>query len=82
MQDAVGLTVCVREVPDVPQPLQDQLPPEDGSGAKATDAPEATVALAVCTPLMTAVIVVAVQVPPLELVLELELEEPAGPYEQ
>jgi hypothetical protein len=31
---------------------------------------------------MTAVTVVAVQVPPLELVLELELEEPAGPYEQ
>jgi hypothetical protein len=81
VQEAVGLTVCVREVPDVPQPLQAQLPPEEGSGAKATDAPEATVALAVCTPLMTAVIVVAVHVPPLELV-ELEEPEPAAPYEQ
>ena len=47
VQDAVGLTVCVREVPEVPQPLHDQLPPEEGNGAKATDAPEATVALAV-----------------------------------
>jgi hypothetical protein len=78
-QDAVGCTVCVREVPDVPQPLHDQLPPDDGSGAKATCAPEATVALELCVPLMTGVIGVAVQVPP-----ELELDEPdpVGPYEQ
>ena len=62
VQDAVGLTVCVREVPEVPQPDQDQLPPEEGSGAKATDAPELMVALAVWVPLMTAVIVVAGQV--------------------
>jgi hypothetical protein len=62
VQEAVGFTVCVREVPDVPQPLHDQLPPEAGSGAKATDAPELMVALAVWVPLMTAVIVVAVQV--------------------
>ena len=61
MQEAVGDTVCVREVPDVPQPLQDQLPPDDGSGAKATEAPELMVALAVCVPLITAVIVVAGQ---------------------
>ena len=40
VQDAVGLTVCVREVPEVPQPDHDQLPPEAGSGAKATDAPD------------------------------------------
>ena len=61
VQDAVGLTVCVREVPEVPQPDHDQLPPEAGSGAKATDAPEVMVALAVWVPLMTAVIVVAGQ---------------------
>ena len=61
VQDAVGLTVCVREVPEVPQPDQDQLPPEAGSGAKATDAPELMVALAVWVPLMTAVMVVAGQ---------------------
>ena len=61
VQEAVGLTVCVREVPEVPHPLQDQLPPVDGSGAKATDAPELMVALAVCVPLITAVIVVAGQ---------------------
>ncbi|HEV7609989.1 MAG TPA: hypothetical protein VGO61_21830 [Steroidobacteraceae bacterium] len=79
VQDAVGWTVCVREVPDVPQPLHDQLPPDDGRGAKATCAPEATVALAVCVPLITAVIVVAGQEPP---ELELDEPEPVGPYEQ
>jgi hypothetical protein len=61
VQDAVGLTVCVREEPEVPQPDQDQLPPEDGNGAKATDAPELMVALAVWVPLMTAVMFVAGQ---------------------
>ena len=61
VQDAVGLTVCVRELPVVPQPDQDQVPPEAGSGAKATDAPELMVALAVWVPLMTAVMVVAGQ---------------------
>jgi len=59
VQDAVGLTVCVREEPEVPQPDHDQLPPEAGSGAKATEAPELIVALAVWVPLMTAVMVVA-----------------------
>jgi hypothetical protein len=61
VQDAVGLTVCVREEPEVPQPDHDQLPPEAGNGAKATAAPELMVALAVWVPLMTAVIVVAGQ---------------------
>lgn len=61
VQDAVGLTVCVREVPEVPQPDQAQLPPEAGRGAKATDAPELMVALAVWVPLITAVMVVAGQ---------------------
>ena len=60
--EAVGNTVCVREVPEVPQPDHDQLPPEVGVGAKATDAPEATVALEDCAPLMTGPMVVAGQV--------------------
>ncbi|GFE79430.1 hypothetical protein GCM10011487_14300 [Steroidobacter agaridevorans] len=71
-QDAVGLTVCWRAVPEVPQPVQDQLPPVDGVGAKTTCAPELIVALAVWTPLMNGVIVVGLQVPP----------PPVGPYEQ
>ena len=75
VQDAVGLTVCVREVPEVPHPDQDQLPPEEGRGAKFTAVPEVIVALAVCVPLITAVIDVAVQVPPL-LEDELELVAP------
>ena len=53
VQDALGETVCVREVPDVPQPLHDHEPPEAGRGAKATVAPELIVALAVWTPLRT-----------------------------
>jgi hypothetical protein len=61
VQEAVGSTVCVLEVPEVPQPIQDHVPPEEGSGAKVTCAPELTVALAVCVPLITAVIVVAGQ---------------------
>ena len=48
----------------MPQPLQDQLPPEEGSGAKLTWAPELMVALAVWVPLITGVIVVGLQVPP------------------
>ena len=52
----------MRELPDVPQPDQAQLPPEVGVGAKATDAPEATVALEVDEPLMTGPMVVAGQV--------------------
>src|SRR5262245_5244155 len=61
VQEAVGLTVCVRDVPEVPQPLQDQLPPEEGVGAKATEEPELIVAFAVCVPLMNGTIVVAGQ---------------------
>src|SRR5262245_54592670 len=50
--DAVGVTVCVREVPAVPQPLHDQLPPVDGVGANTTCAPELMVALDAWLPLM------------------------------
>ena len=46
-QDVVGLTVCWRVVPEVPQPLHDQLPPDDGVGAKIVCVPELMVALAV-----------------------------------
>src|SRR5687767_10381104 len=40
VQEAVGVTVCVREVPEVPHPLQDQEPPVAGVGAKLTCVPE------------------------------------------
>ena len=63
-QEAVGLTVCVRAVPEVPQPFHDQLPPDDGVGAKIICAPELMVALAVWVPLMTGVIGVGLQLPP------------------
>jgi hypothetical protein len=69
--DAVGFTVCCRDVPEVPQPVHDQLPPEEGVGARITCAPELMVALAVWTPLMNGVMVVGLQVPP-----------PPAPYEQ
>ena len=52
----------MREEPEVPQPDHAQLPPEVGVGAKATEAPEATVALADDAPLMTGPMVVAGQV--------------------
>ena len=58
----VGLTVCVREVPEVPQPLHDHVPPEDGVGANATDWPDVIVALEVCVPLMNGTMAVAGQV--------------------
>ena len=61
VHEAVGNTVCVRELPEVPQPDQAQLPPEVGVGEKATDAPDATVALDVDEPLMTGPMVVAGQ---------------------
>ncbi|HEU4781626.1 MAG TPA: hypothetical protein VFS58_17230 [Steroidobacteraceae bacterium] len=64
----------------MPQPVHDQLPPEDGVGAKATCAPDAMVAADVCVPLMYGTIAVAGQVPP--PVLELEEPEPTAPYEQ
>jgi hypothetical protein len=75
VQEEVGFTICWRDVPEVPQPLHDQLPPDEGSGAKVTCAPELMVALALCTPLMIGVIVVAVQVPPPE-------PDPDAPNEQ
>jgi hypothetical protein len=71
-QDAVGLTVCWRAVPEVPQPLHDQLPPDAGVGAKITCTPALTLALAVWTPLMNGVIAVGLQLPP----------PPSAPYEQ
>src|SRR5262245_43071175 len=55
--DAVGTTDCVRDVPDVPQPVHDQLPPEAGVGAKFTVVPDVTVAFAVFTPLITGTMV-------------------------
>ena len=51
----------MRELPDVPQPDQAHVPPDVGVGEKATDAPEATVALEVDVPLMTGPMVVAGQ---------------------
>jgi hypothetical protein len=59
--DVVGLTLCWRDVPEVPQPLHAQLPPDDGVGAKITCAPELMEALAVWTPLMKGVIAVGLQ---------------------
>jgi hypothetical protein len=49
----------VRDVPEVPQPLHDQVPPVEGVGAKDTDWPDVIVALAVCVPLMKGTMVVA-----------------------
>jgi hypothetical protein len=36
VQEALGTKLCSRVEPDVPQPLQDQLPPERGSGLSVT----------------------------------------------
>jgi hypothetical protein len=46
-QEAVGVKLCSREVPDVPQPLQAQVPPEAGSGLRVTCVPVSEVTLAV-----------------------------------
>jgi hypothetical protein len=46
VQEAVGVKVCSREVPDVPHPLHDQLPPDAGSGLRVTCVPEFALALA------------------------------------
>ena len=73
-QEDVGLTVCVREVPEVPHPLHDQVPPEDGVGAKATDWPDVIVALAVCVPLMNGTMAVAGQVDVLTVMLWTRVE--------
>ena len=61
VHEAVGNTVCVRELPEVPQPDHAHVPPEVGVGENATDAPDATVALEVDVPLMTGPMVVAGQ---------------------
>jgi hypothetical protein len=73
-QDAVGLTVCWLDVPEVPQPFQDQLPPDDGVGAKTTCAPELMLTFPVWVPLIKGVMTVGLQVPP--------PPEPVGPNEQ
>jgi len=48
VQDAIGVKLCSREVPDVPHPLHAQLPPVAGSGLRVTWVPEFAVALADC----------------------------------
>jgi hypothetical protein len=45
--EAVGVKLCSREEPDVPQPLHAQLPPVTGSGLSVTWFPASTVTLAV-----------------------------------
>ena len=48
VQEVVGVKVCSREVPERPQPLQDQVPPVVGSGLRVTSDPELAVAVAIC----------------------------------
>ena len=48
VHEAVGVKVCSRDEPDKPHPLQDQLPPETGSGLSVTWEPEFAATLAVC----------------------------------
>jgi hypothetical protein len=47
MHEAIGVKLCSRDEPDKPHPLQDQLPPETGSGLSVTWDPEFAVTLAV-----------------------------------
>lgn len=42
------VTVCSREVPEVPHPVQLQDPPETGCGPNCTELPALIVTLAVC----------------------------------
>lgn len=42
------VTVCSREVPEVPHPVQFQDPPETGCGPNCTELPALIVVLAVC----------------------------------
>jgi len=44
VQAAAGVTVCSREAPPVPQPLQLQDPPDTGCGPKVAEAPVLSVA--------------------------------------
>ena len=48
VHEPVRVTVCSRDEPDVPHPLQLHEPPLVGCGPNFTDAPEATVTLLVC----------------------------------
>jgi hypothetical protein len=47
VQDAVGVKLCSRVDPEVPHPLQDQVPPVAGSGLSVTWVPVFAVTLAV-----------------------------------
>jgi hypothetical protein len=79
VQELEMVTVCERAVPEVPQPLQLQEPPDTGCGPNSTELPATTLTLAVCcqVPAFTrrkGVIAVGVQAPlELEELLELEL---------
>jgi hypothetical protein len=48
VQVAVGVKVCSREEPEVPHPLQDQVPPVVGSGLRVAAVPVVAAALALC----------------------------------
>jgi hypothetical protein len=77
VQLAVGDTNCSRAVPEVPQPVQLQEPPDTGCGPNRTELPAAMLTLEVCcqAPPFTCrygVIAVGAQ-PPLEELDELEL---------
>ena len=56
VQVAVGVKVCSREEPDVLHPLQDQVPPEVGSGLRV-----------IWVPVVAATLAVWVRVPPTEV---------------
>jgi hypothetical protein len=75
VQVAAGDTVCSRALPEVPQPLQLQVPPDEGCGPNCTVLPVLIPTLAVCchAPPLTrrkGVSAVAVQPPPLDEELE------------
>jgi hypothetical protein len=48
VQEAVGITVCSRAVPEVPHPVQLHDPPETGCGPNCTESPALMLTLAVC----------------------------------
>jgi hypothetical protein len=48
VQEAAGVTVCSRELPEVPQPLQFQEPPEVGWGPNCTELPALMLMLDAC----------------------------------
>jgi hypothetical protein len=55
VQEAEMVTVCERAVPEVPQPVQLQEPPDTGCGPNSTELPATILTLAVCcqVPLFT-----------------------------